>query len=410
MPAIAPLIPLLGLGALVLGGLRQNRQQQQARADGTAEPTLGEQIPQAPDIQGDANTPAPGESGQALTEEQRATEERRLAAEQEDQARANELAGDVRQSRDETTAAIDEQRAQLGEDQARLQENIQQQGEQLQQIPDTINSEFERLRQEFDTQASTAFDRVDSQREAALGQVMQGQSLAMQSAVQGIQGNVNNQVAQIMANPNLSDAQKQSMVAQVRLNGASALAPAVGQTVLQFNQLAADTATKFGAITGQIQTQVLSEQGRLVGMQGEAFANAQIQVGQMTNQLLEIDANTSVAFANAQGQLLNMRTQAEMMSNDVLLRLLPEQSTPYADFTGSAATQYQVSNDIIKGQFAMDLQSYGMQLQLAMLQSMQGNPMANLFMGAMQGFAMGGMPGALFGAAGGYFGSQGPQI
>lgn len=401
MPAIAPLIPLLGLGALILGASRQR---------GQGEQPLGERVPEAPEIQGEAATPAPGEAGQALTEEQRATEERRLEAEQADQERALELGEEVREGREEVVAGIEEQRGALEEDQARLQENIQQQQEQLQQIPEQISSEFERLRGEFDQQASTAFDRIDTQREDALGQVMQGRSMAMQAAVQGIQGNVNTQVSQIQANPNLTEAQKQSMIAQVRLQGASSMAPAIGQTVLQFNQLAADTATKFGAITGQIQSTVLTQQAGLIGMQGQAFAQAQTAVGQMTNQLLEIDANSSVAFAQAQGQLLNMRSQAEMMSNDVLLRLLPEQSTPYADFTGSAATQYQVSNDIIKGQFAMDLQSFGMEVQLAMLQSMQGNPMQNLAIGFMQGIQSGGLWGGLLGAAGGFFGSQGPMV
>ena len=182
------------------------------------------------------------------------------------------------------------------------------------------------------------------------------------------------------------------------------MAPAIGATVLQFNQLAGDIATKFGTITADLERTGLMQKAGLMGMQGQMFAQAQTAVGEMTNQLLEIDANSSVAFAQAQGQLLGIRAQAELGSNDILLRLLPEQSTPYADFTGSAQTQWVVSNDIVKGQFIMDLQSHAVQIQAAMVEEMIGNPVKDLFEGVLEGFKSGGLPGAAFGGFGSMMG------
>jgi hypothetical protein len=232
----------------------------------------------------------------------------------------------------------------------------------------------------------------------------------MQAAVQGIQGNVNTQVAQIMANPNLTQSQKQSMVAQTRLAGASSIAPAIGQTILGFNQLSADIATKFGAITGQIESTVIGAKAELTGLQGQAFSNAQIAVGQISSQLLDIDASASASYATSQSQLLATRSHATMTGNDILLNTLPEQSTPYLDLTGASVAAYTIGSDIMKSQFAMALQEFGMDVTIAMLRSQQGNPVTNILEGIVGGFAAGGPVGAIFGGLGGLAGSQGPRI
>jgi len=382
-------------------------------------PSLGEQMPTAPQLAEDSTgISGPGtespqtteELGQGVVtaEEDRARAE--LGAQQEDQVRADDFAEGVQADLDDTTGAIDATRADLQGDQARFQANLAGASEQIEQIPTEVTNEFNRLRDEFGDTADASFDRIDSQREEALGNVDQGRAAAMQAAVQGIQGNVNTQVAQIMANNNLTDAQKQQMVSQVRLSGASSMAPAIGQTVLQFNQLSADVATKFGAITGQLESTVLQGEAQLTGLQGQAFTQAQIAVGQMTNQLLEIDANASVGFANAQSQLLATRSHATMTGNDILLRTLPEQSTPYLDLTGAATASYEIGRDLMMSQWEMNMQSFGMDLQIAMLRSMQGNPLTNMFNGFMAGLPNGGIIGGLLGGFAGLASSGGPRI
>lgn len=389
------------------------------QAQKAADPPLGDQVPAAPQLAEDSTGIAgPGAEGPQTTEElgqgvPDAYEDRaqaELSAQQEDQARAGEFAEDVRGDIDEVTGEIDTTRADLQESEQRFQADMEGASEQIEQIPTEVTNEFNRLRDEFGDTADASFDRVDSQREDALANVDQGRSAAMQAAVQGIQGNVNTQVAKIMSNPNITDAQKQQMVSQVRLAGASSLAPAIGQTVLQFNQLSADVATKFGAITGQLESTVLQGEAQLAGLQGQAFTQAQIAVGQMTNQLLEIDANASVGFANAQSQLLATRSHATMTGNDILLRTLPEQSTPYLDLTDAAVASYEIGRDLMMSQWKMDTESFGMDLQIAMLRSMQGSPLSNMFNGFMGGMQAGGMKGGIMGLFGGLFGSGGPQI
>ena len=352
-------------------------------------------VPEAPDLE----TLRPHADTAIKAEEDRAAGQ--LAAEEADKAKADTLAGDVAASRDATTGKIDTAITDVQADQDRFQANLETAGDELEKIPEAITSEFGRLREEFDVKASTAFDQIDTQRGAALGEVWKGQSMAAQSAIQGIQGNINAQVSQIQSNPNLTAGQKANMISQVKLAGASAIAPAIGANQLAFNQLASSTATNFANITGTIQNQITASQGQLTGMQGNAYSQAKVAVGQMTNQLLEIDANASAAFANSQANLLGMRSQAEMSGNTLLANILPMQGQPWADYTTSANMRFEFETGLLKEQFAMDLQSGSMDATIKMIESMEGSPLKNILMGALQGFSTGGVVGGVMGGVAG---------
>lgn len=345
--------------------------------------------------------------GQNVVDTARETERAELAAGQEDQARADEFAGEVRADAEETVDKIDEQSMSLEEDATRIQESIANQAEALQEIPGEVKAEFEDLRQQLSVERDASFERTDAQRGEALGQVMQGRSSAMQAAVQGIQGNVNNQVASIQSNPNLTDSQKAGMIAQIKMSGAGAIAPAIGQTVLGFNQLAADVATKFGSITGQLEATGLTVSAELMGEQGAAYAQAQVAVGEMANQLIDIDANTSVAFAQAQSQLLATRTHATMTSNDILLRTLPLQNTPFADYNGSATAAFEIALGLQDKDFIRQLQSSSMGMTMALFQDMIGTPQQNFWQSILSGFSSGGVMGGVMGGLGAFFGNRG---
>jgi hypothetical protein len=332
-----------------------------------------------PDVVGDSNLPAQGEAGEEAVDEARATEDASDAADIENKERADELAAGIEEDKDATSERFDEAGEGLEEDRARIQEDIDKQTENIQSIPGDVDARFDELRSEFDANAAGAFDRLDSEKSEVLGGIMEGQAQVMQAAVQNTQGNVNTQVAKIMSDPNLSDSQKRSMVAQVRMSGSSALGGIVGTTQLQFNELRANTATKFAEIGGQIQNQILNTQGQLIGMQGQAFAQTQIAVGQMTNTLLEIDANSSAAFANSQAQLLAARSSAEMAGNQLLLDVLPLQDTPFPDHSQSALLQYQIAGDVAMRQFALTLQGMSVEMQDALLASMEGTGLSQLF-------------------------------
>ncbi len=351
----------------------------------------GIDIPGQGPVKGQPGGPKPGqpegasttELGQNIVDETRAAEEAKLAAEEKDVAAADEFAEGVKADADATVNRIDQQSMALEDDAARIQEAIDNQAEKIQEIPGEVKAEFEDLRQQLSAERNASFDRTDAQREEALSGVMQGRSSAMQAAVQGIQGNVNNQVASIQSNPNLTDAQKAGMISRIRMSGAGAIAPAIGQTVLGFNSLAADVATKFGQITGQLESTGLTVSAGLMGQQGAAYAQSQIAVGEMASQLIDIDASSSAAFAQSQSQLLATRSHATMTSNDILLRTLPLQNTPFPNYTESATAAFEIALGLQDKDFIRTLQVGSMELTKAMYDSMIGTPQSNFLDFAM---------------------------
>jgi soluble cytochrome b562 len=359
---------------------------------------LGSTIPEAPDL--------PEEERVAAVDAQKQFEEDQFAAALEDQGRADERATDFQADTDELVRLIDEAIVDQDEDRVRFLTELKDAKEAIQGMPEEVTSEFNRLRDEFGVEADASFDRLDTQLADALAGAEEGRSEAMQAAVQGLQGTVNSEVAKIMANPNLTQSQKQSMVSQVRLTGASAIAPVIGQTVLAFNKLSADIAMSFGTTFGALEGTVINAKGQLIGAQGQAFTQVQIAIGTITAQLLDVDASASASYTTAQSQLLATRSHATLTGNQLLLDLLPEQGTPYLDITGSTMLDYVTKDNSVRGQFAMDLQSTGMDITVAMLQADQGNPWWDVAMGFIQG----GPAGGAVAIADTIFNPQGPDI
>ncbi len=348
---------------------------------------FGGDIPEAPNLSEDpTGITGPGaeepqtveDLGQGVVGSAEDAERERLAAAGADKVEADKLAEGVQGDVDAAIEDADAIGDTIEADRLRFEADLADTRGLVDAIPKEVTDEFTRLRDEFGVAADASFDRIDSQREEALADVMQGRSTAMQAAVQGIQGSINSSIAQIQANPNLSQSQKQSMVAQVKLAGASSLAPAIGANILEFNKLSADVATKFGAITGALEGIALQGTGELIGLQGQAFTNAQIAVGQMTTQLLEIDATASIGFTNSQSQLLAARSHAVMTGNDILLRLMPEQETPSLDLTNAAIAAYEIGRDNMFSQWEIDMGTEGFRLQREVVESMVGNPVQNM--------------------------------
>lgn len=344
------------------------------------------QIPEAPDVDAELRP-----SGEALVEELKDTSERQFAAEEEDKARADELAATVESDKEETVRRTEVEQTELREDKEDLDTSIGLEMARVATIPGKVQTEFANIHATFGKEATEALGRTDVQREEALAGVSEGQSAAMQAAVQGIQGNINNAVAAIQSNPNLTEAQKASMIAQTQLQGASAMAPAIGATIFSFTELAASTAVSFGQIAGGLESVILGVSGGILQAGGTAFAQAQTAVAEITTNLLSLQANSDVAYSAAQNQLLTTRSMAENGANQVMTALLPMQNTPYLDITGSLATQYQLDTEILYGGFQLQLQEAGLQFEAEAFAA-ENSPLGNIAefaMSVFQAFAPG---------------------
>ena len=255
-----------------------------------------------------------------------------------DKAEFDRISASIEAGVDQTVQDADAQQARMLGTEADVMARLRGADEAIQAIPGKVSSEFEKLTQEFGTLGQEALGRLDSKEQTAIGEIQAGKNEALSAAVNGIQGNINQAIAQIQSDPNLTTAQKASMIARTRMSGAMAVAPVVGAHVLQFNTLTANTRANFAQAGAQVQNAILGGQAQLLGGRGAAFAQAQVAVGQMTNQLLETEANSAVNFANAQTQLLGARQMAINSGNQLMLQGLAEFRTPTLNLVDYHAT------------------------------------------------------------------------
>lgn len=292
-----------------------------------------------------------------------------------------ENADDVHDTtRDRVTDAEDTANALMSDNERRqqiIQERIDKALEGIDEIPAKISAEFDRISSDYDRDVSQSLGRMDAKAEAAAANAMQHRADAMQAAVQGIQGNVNTAIAQINANPNLTQAQKASMIASTRLKGASALAPAIGATVVEFAKIDAEIATAFGGFSANIETMALSKKGDLAGAEGAAFAESTVAVKEITNMLLSTSAQADASYNASQSQLLATRTHAQMTGSQIEASLLPERYAPWYDPTGLATLTSDLNKEIMNEDWRKATESIAMAINFRMLQEQEGNPGRN---------------------------------
>ncbi len=381
------------------------------------ETPLGDQMPESPNLITDPTSiTLPGEDqprtvselGQAAVDADFQKAEDQFTADTAVHDEAVGISEDIRGSMEDIGGALD---TELEDNQARQDAfdlELETARSELENLPANAITEFERLRGEFDTLADASFARTDAARQEALNNVMVGRSQAMEAAVQGVQGNVNNQISQIRSNPNLTSAQKQSMISQVSLQGAMSMGPIIGSSVLAFNQLSADVSMKFGEISGNLEATALGVKGQLMGMQGSAFANAQVEVGRMTNELLNIQASADASYTNSQSQLLGMKSEVDMAGNGLLAQLLSAMATPYLDLTAATNNAYITASTIMMDQFQLEAGEFQMKLNIAAIRESSGNWVSRLVDGIFSGFSVAGnKKGAALGAIGAVAGDSG---
>ncbi len=379
------------------GAGRRRRERLAARNRGSQ--SIGDMVPEVPDVHTtDTGITSPGgattEVGQAqeLVDDIGTEAEDTFQSELGSQEDAQDFAADVEADVDATGERIEGAQDDLDAAKADLDAQIDTTLGELSTLAEDATSEFDRLKDEFSTIGMDALARTDARGIAAAGQVMEGRTAAMQAAVQGIQGNINASIAKIQSDPNLTQAQKASMVAQVKLAGASSMAPAIGETILGFNTLAADVAVSFGGFANDIEGGIVSEMGAFGRAEADVFARATVASREITSQLLGIQANSDTAFATATATLEGIRSQAEMSGNQLLLDNLPNLDDPVLNITNASSAAVILGQDISTRQYERESIGFQQFLTLEILKSNVGTPWSRI----ADSFLSGGPMGALF--------------
>jgi len=329
-----------------------------------------------------------GPTREQTIEELERTEEARFQAAREDQQRADLLGETIRQDTDEAVSEVDEERDRLLQSQEELNQRIDENEARIDQIGENVDNQFQQAQEQFRTASQAALSNVREDRDDALKDVYRGQNAAAEAAVAGVHGQVRSAMARIDSNQNLSPAQKEQMKAQVSMNGALNLNAAVGQNMLQFNTLAANTATQFGQILGGLESVTLQGEAGLGQARAQASLEAQTAAAELGNELVGIRANADQAYSAQQGNLLMLRTQAQLTGNELAVNLLPAQASPYIDYSGSALTNLDTLSGLLTKQFSGELGVSALDVQAMAAKAAAGDPISNVL--GILGIGLGG--------------------
>jgi len=292
---------------------------------------------------------------------QRITEaDQQLESEQAIRDETGALYGQLEDTRDRAGQTIEGLQDEAGQMHDQFTQERQALSQQVMNMPEQVTQKFDQAVTDVMGRVDSAQALIDSKESAAMSQVMQGKSAAMQSAVQGIQGNINAQISQIQGNPNMTAAQKQTAISQVKMQGMSQIAPAVGSTILQFNDLAARTAVSFGQMTTQIQGQGIASMTQLAGAGAEAYANTTVAANQIGASLINMQASADSNYISNVSNLESTRATIEMAGDTLRAQLLPGMGKPYAQYADAMVEYTQNDFDLQNTEFQNILGKYGM--------------------------------------------------
>lgn len=349
-------------------------------------------IPKAPPTGATIEGARPGITQQATSEEQQRLDEGNRMS-----GLAEGMGAEATQDTEQATTSYDQT---LNANYAQHQQNqaaVQDQQQKLEAMPGQVQEVVQTAKQDFQTFAQEGLGQVTARADQAIADVAKGQGYALQAATQGIQGNIQAQVNAISSDPNIPPAQKAQLINQVKVQGAMALGPAVGSTILEFNKLQAETAVQMNSQITSAINQATSSYGALSqqGMQVEAGAlEAARTIGATLTQMSINDNNQYIQNKTA---INAARFQAEMTNNQFQLALLPERERPIPMFSTVMMDDLNMQVSAMREEFMLLSQQYGMQMGEMMAQRATWDSRFNLLSSA---FGMIPGPVGMIGAAG----------
>jgi hypothetical protein len=211
------------------------------------------------------------------------------------------------------------------------------------------------------TQVNRAQGVIDAKETAALAGAARGEAAAASAAVQGMQQQTRTAIAQIQADPNLTESQKRSMIRQTQMQGAAAIMPAVGANIATFTKIRTDAAVAFGNMATQIQTAGVSGVAGIAEAGMTAFANTKVAAAQVGANILSTRANAADSYADNQAQITNLRDSLTMQGDALKASLLPHQGTQVAYVADGMSERIAELNGMMNADRGALVGMYGIQ-------------------------------------------------
>lgn len=211
-----------------------------------------------------------------------------------------------------------------------------------------VRFETQRAIGDIQAQVTSGQGQINTERTAALTDVLRGQNASNQAAVQGLQAQIKNQESAINADPNLTAGQKSQQIRAMRMNGSAALIPAIGANAQGWAKLRAETAVSFGNMSANIQTAGVNAVGAAATTGLTAYANTKVAAAQVGANILATRASANDNYMDAQQTLQQNHALLELQGDALRAQLIPVQGTAVADHFGVGAWDTETLSGLIK--------------------------------------------------------------
>lgn len=306
------------------------------------------------------------------------------AADEEDKARADALAEEVRAGMTDVGASLDHTGQGVQDARANLQTSIDATRETAAGMPDQVAGYNSGLMNEVVSFQNQQMRDLSGMLQAGLQNIGAAQAEALKgisdnmaadlgAQTQTARNNHNQMMAQINSNPNMPPEAKAAMTAKMNMATGAQIADQAAPVRRMYRELESSTRNTFGTLMANFQAQgasvagsLMSNQqavrGQLSGQMGEQYARS-VQARSEINTALDgvmqaADASKGTILASLDATRASLETQG----NALLLSLLPSQETPFTPETPGHMATFAMNYNLNTADYQAILQDIGLQL------------------------------------------------
>jgi hypothetical protein len=236
-----------------------------------------------------------------------------------------------------------------------VQETIQDTRAAFENMPQEVQQAFADQQALLDRGLQEGRTGIEEQKNEALANVMENQSMVMDSAVAGIHGATQQQIADIDAQVQqgtLSPSQAEAMKTTIRMGSSMQLSAAVGQTAHLFTETQAEVATAFGNMFTQFESTAQQVQGAFGAEAAGAFGQAMQASAQFNVELTNLEAQATAQRDTIISQNAATRATFQNLNDTHNMAMLDYTQDTYVMTTPVAINnllaQQELAGDVIK--------------------------------------------------------------
>ena len=287
-------------------------------------------------------------AGEDVYTEQVAGAEDKFVSDVINQQVATDLSRDFQTSVDDILGNIETTRADVETGYESVQAGLEQTRARAAQMPGAVQAEFAKMQGLLEQEIEVGRTDLEAKRIETMGGIMKGRNAALQAATSGLQAKIKSTRSQIDSNIDLPRGMRESMKAQVSIQGHQGLVAAMGPTLAQYDNMMASVGSQFAGFSADLSKVAVGATEALGAAAGNAYAQTEQLVGQIHTTLNQVDAMATGQRNTALIAIEDLEKNAIQTGDQLQLAILPDREEPWIDYSGAEFTRYSLIENTLR--------------------------------------------------------------